>query len=479
MSQNNHCKLIEDGNLLLTLNCVLFQHRPEALLVSTGQGTILTANPAACTMFGLTKQEIIKAGRQGLIDPADPRIELALNQLEKSSSSTIELTLLRSDGSKFPAILSSTKFEDKIGRSLTILSIFDMTNHYKVQENYGLAIEQLKAIFENTTDAIAIFDLEGTLIQANKGFEEIFGWPLAEVLNRRLPVTPPDTMHHAEYMVKMVSAGESLKDFETTKIRKDGTRVDVSISMSPMRNSYGKIHALVAIVRDITDRKKIQAMAERAEKLHLVGQMAAGIAHEVRNPMTTVRGYLQMLQRRPENKNLAGQLRLMIEEIDRANSIITEFLGLAKDKRVHLERKNINQIITNVFPLIEANALEKDRIIKIELGHTSSLLIDQHEITQLLLNLLQNAIEATDKGDTITIITREEQDQVALTIENTGPVIPPEIMNLLGTPFFTTKDTGTGLGLAMCYSIAERHNALLSVESQENRTRFTVRFTIA
>lgn len=477
MSQNN-CKLIEDGNLLLTLNCVLFQHRPEALLVSTGHGTILTANPAACTMFGLTKQEIIKAGRQGLIDPADPRIELALNQLEKSKSSTIELTLLRSDGSKFPAILSSTKFEDKAGRTLTILSIFDMTNHYKVQENYGLAIEQLRAIFENTTDAIAIFDLEGTLIQANKGFEEIFGWPLAEVLNRRLPVTPPDTMHHAEYMVKMVSAGESLKDFETTKIRKDGTRVDVSISMSPMKNSYGKIHALVAIVRDITDRKKIQAMAERAEKLHLVGQMAAGIAHEVRNPMTTVRGYLQMLQRRPENKYLAGQLSLMIEEIDRANSIITEFLSLAKDKRVHLERKNINQIITNILPLIEANALEKDRIIKIELGHTSSLLIDQHEITQLLLNLLQNAIEATDKGDTITIITREEQDQVALTIENTGPVIPPEIMNLLGTPFFTTKDTGTGLGLAMCYSIAERHKALLSVESQENRTRFTVRFTL-
>lgn len=478
MSQNNHCKIIEDGNLLLTLNCVLFQHRPEALLVSAGHGTILTANPAACAMFGLTKQEIIKAGRRGLIDPADPRIELALNHLERSNSATIELTLLRSDGSKFPAILSSTKFEDKAGYTLTILAILDMTSHYKVQENYGLAIEQLRAIFENATDAIAIFDLEGTLIQANKGFEEIFGWPLTEVLNRRLPVTPPDTMHHAEYMVKKVAAGESLKDFETTKIRKDGTRVEVSISMSPMTNCYGKIHALVAIVRDITDRKKIQAMAERAEKLHLVGQMAAGIAHEVRNPMTTVRGYLQMLQRRPENNYLSGQLNLMIEEIDRANSIITEFLSLAKDKRVHLERKNLNQIIENVFPLIEANALEKDRIIKIELGHTSSLLIDQHEITQLLLNLLQNAIEATDKGDTITIITREEQRQVALTIENTGPVIPPEILHSLGTPFFTTKDTGTGLGLAMCYSIAERHHANLSIESQENRTRFTVRFTI-
>lgn len=479
MSQNNHCKLIEDGNLLLTLNCMLFQHRPEALLVSTGHGTILTANPAACTMFGLTKQEIINAGRQGLIDPAAPRIEQSLKQLEKNNSTTVELTLLRSDGSKFPAILSSTKFEDQAGRVLTISSIFDMTGHYKVQENYGLAIEQLRAIFENTTDAIAIFDLEGVLVQANKGFEEIFGWPLAEVLDRRLPVTPPDTMNHAEYMVKMVSAGESIKDFETTKIRKDGTRVDVSISMSPLRNSCGNIHALVAIVRDITDRKKIQAIAERAEKLHLVGQMAAGIAHEVRNPMTTVRGYLQMLQRRPENEYIASQLHLMIEEIDRANSIISEFLSLAKDKRVHLERKNINQVIETIFPLIEANALEKDRLIKIELGHTSCLLIDQHEITQLLLNLLQNAIEATDKGDTIKIITWEDQEQVSLAIENTGPIIPPEILNSLGTPFFTTKDTGTGLGLAVCYSIAERHNAILSIESQENRTRFTVKFTVA
>ncbi|WP_312561141.1 PAS domain S-box protein [Anaerospora sp.] len=478
MFQNNHCNLIETGNVLLTLNCVLFHHRPEALLMCTGHGIILTANPAACTMFGLTKQELIKAGRQGLIDPADPRAGRSLQQLEKNNCTTIELTLMRSDGSKFPAILSSAKFEDRTGRIITILSILDMTNHYKVQENYGLAIEQLRAIFENATDAIAIFDLDGILVQANKGFEEIFGWPLAEVLDQRLPVTPPDTMNHAEYMVKMVSAGESIKDFETTKICKDGTRVDVSISMSPLRNSYGKIHALVAIVRDITDRKKMQAIAERAEKLHLVGQMAAGIAHEVRNPMTTVRGYLQMLQRRPENEYIASQLHLMIEEIDRANSIITEFLSLAKDKRVHLETKNINQLIETIYPLIEANALEKDRVIKIELGHTSSLLIDQHEITQLLLNLLQNAIEATDKGDTIKILTWEEQDQVYLAIENTGPIIPPEIINSLGTPFFTTKDSGTGLGLAVCYSIAERHHANLSVESQENRTRFTVKFTV-
>ena len=345
-------------------------------------------------------------------------------------------------------------------------------------QNYGLAIEQLKAIFENTTDAIAMFDLEGNLIQANKGYEEIFGWPLSEVLNRRLPVTPPETMHHSEYLIRTVSAGNSVKDFETVKMRKDGTTVDVTISMSPIRNSAGNIHALVAIARDITDRKKMQLVAERAEKLHLIGQMAAGIAHEVRNPMTTVRGYLQLHQRRLENEALRSQFNLMIEEIDRANFIISEFLNLAKDKRVHLERKNINDLIANISPLIEANALEKDRNINIELSSTSDLLIDQREVTQLLLNLLQNAIEATDKGDTIKVLTRETQNQVVLSIENTGPLIPPEVINSLGTPFFTTKDSGTGLGLAVCYSIAERHNATLEVESQENLTRFIIKFSI-
>jgi len=189
-------------------------------------------------MFGLTKQELIKAGRQGLIDPADPRAGRSLQQLEKNNCTTVELTLVRSDGSKFPAILSSAQFEDRTGRIITILSILDMTNHYKVQENYGLAIEQLRAIFENATDAIAIFDLDGILVQANKGFEEIFGWPLAEVLDQRLPVTPPDTMNHAEYMVKMVSAGESIKDFETTKICKDGTRGGGGAFLWPLWKYY-------------------------------------------------------------------------------------------------------------------------------------------------------------------------------------------------------------------------------------------------
>lgn len=358
------------------------------------------------------------------------------------------------------------------------MSIYDEVNHLKIHEHYGLAIEQLKAIFENTTDAIAMFDLNGILIQANRGFEEIFGWPLPDVLNRRLPVTPPDTMHHAEYLIRTVSEGKSVKEFETIKVRKDGTRIDVSISMSPIKNSCGKIHGLVAIARDISARKDLQLITERAAKLHLVGQMAAGIAHEIRNPMTTIRGYLQMLHKRQENEEFKSQFNLMIEEIDRANFIISEFLNLAKDKSVHLVKGNLNDLIKNIFPLIQADALEKDRFITLDLAYTSDILIDQREINQLLLNLLQNAIEATDKCDTIRIVTKEDQDQVILAIENSGSTIPPEIINLLGTPFFTTKESGTGLGLAVCYSIAERHHATIDVESKEQLTRFIIRFNL-
>lgn len=218
----------------------------------------------------------------------------------------------------------------------------------------------------------------------------------------------------------------------------------------------------------------------RLDRLNIIGEMAASIGHEVRNPMTTVRGFLQFLGRKAEFKNHQSHFTLMIEELDRANSIITEFLSLAKNKSMDFKNINLNDIIADISSMIKADALLNCCNIEIILGDIPNLLLDKQSIRQLLLNMIRNAIEAMPQGGTIRINTNHYDKKVLLTIEDQGIGILPELMDKLGTPFVTTKDTGLGLGLAICYRIAQRHEARIYIESKLGEgSIFTVSFRLS
>ncbi|WP_094607646.1 Adaptive-response sensory-kinase SasA [Sporomusa silvacetica DSM 10669] len=228
--------------------------------------------------------------------------------------------------------------------------------------------------------------------------------------------------------------------------------------------------------RNITEKKKLENEIGRLDRLNIVGEMAASIGHEIRNPLTTVRGYLQMFGMKDKYAEHKEQFSTMIEELDRANLIITEFLSLAKNKAVNFQHANLNEIIHTLLPLLQADALHRGNEIKIELGNIPELDLDKKEIRQLLMNLVRNAEEAMLSKGTIVIKTGLDEGQVSLSVQDSGRGIPKDILDKLGTPFFTTKDTGTGLGLPVCYRIAERHNAKIKVKTGVNGTTFFVKF---
>jgi two-component system, sporulation sensor kinase E len=230
------------------------------------------------------------------------------------------------------------------------------------------------------------------------------------------------------------------------------------------------------IVRDITELQQLQNKITRLDQLKLVGEMAASIAHEIRNPMTTVRGFLQLLNGKRECAGFTEYFTLMIEELDRANTIITEFLSLAKNKAVCLESQNLNSVIHSLAPLIQAEATLSNKILKLELAKIPDLLIDAKEIRQLILNLAYNGLEAMPSGTCLMIKTYQDKNEVILAVRDEGYEIKPDLLDKLGTPFITTKDTGTGLGLAVCYSIANRHNAVITIDTKKSGTTFFVRF---
>ncbi|MDP4160210.1 MAG: ATP-binding protein [Bacillota bacterium] len=245
----------------------------------------------------------------------------------------------------------------------------------------------------------------------------------------------------------------------------------------PFEDSDGTPLCLMQLL-DITKRKIAEEEIARLDQLNLVGELAASIAHEVRNPMTTVRGFLQLLKNKNALQEYSDYFGLMISELDRANSILTEFLSIAKTNNKLYTNVKLNQLIDSLYPLISADATNQDKQIVLETEEVAELTMNEREMRQLILNLTRNGLEAMNSKGTLTIKTYQNHETIVLAVQDQGTGIGQEMMERLGTPFQTTKEGGTGLGLATCYNIADRHNAKIDVESSASGTTFFVRFGI-
>ncbi|HBV87447.1 MAG TPA: PAS domain-containing sensor histidine kinase [Desulfosporosinus sp.] len=242
-------------------------------------------------------------------------------------------------------------------------------------------------------------------------------------------------------------------------------------------HAYPYREGLTVFFRDITESKRQQQELGRLERLNLIGQLAAGISHEIRNPLTTVKGFLQFFGAKPSYENDREFMDLMISEIDRANTIITDFLSLAKANSDNIKAQNINEVINKVLPMLQADAFNNNKEVIVDLNTLPDIMINENEIKQLILNLVRNGLDATSEQGCVLISTFLKEDRVVLAIKDQGKGIPQEIQEKMGTPFFTTKDNGTGLGLAISMGIAQRHGAVFEFKSGSQGTVFQTIFS--
>jgi PAS domain S-box-containing protein len=338
---------------------------------------------------------------------------------------------------------------------------------------------EYKTLVENAQDMIIRSDREHRFVYVNpavKLYTELK--PHAVIGKKHWEVGLPENISLLleEIWAKVLKTGkEQWKDFEVTLVK--GEKRHFQVHAVPECNHEGTVETVLSIVRNITEQKQMERQMARLDRLNLVGEMAASIAHEVRNPITAVRGFLQWMgQKKEMEQQYQEYFAVMIEEIDRANSIITEYLSMAKNKAVHLQMHNLNDIIQMIAPLMQADALVSNKNVRIELGEIPDMLLDETEIRQLLLNLVRNGLESMQQGGCVTIKTYGEGSLVTLEVRDQGSGISPEIVERLGIPFTTTKSEGTGLGLAVCYSIANRHNATINFKTGLRGTTAYVHF---
>ncbi|MGC7871913.1 PAS domain S-box protein [Desulfosporosinus sp. SYSU MS00001] len=351
----------------------------------------------------------------------------------------------------------------------------------KERQAFQERILRLASIVESTDEGIIGLSLEGIVMDWNRGAERIYGYTKAEIIGKPVEcLIPQDRMQELEDILGNVSHGVSVTDSETQRLRKDGQLIYVYLTVSPIKNQRGEIIGMSTIVRDITTQKILEKEMTRMEHMNLIGEMAASIGHEVRNPMTTVRGFLQLLEANPTSDHYRNYIPLMISELDRANSIITEFLSISRTKATEFARGNLNDILECIMPLLEVDSIREDKRVVLEKGQVPDLLLNDKEIRQLVLNLSRNGLEAMKEGGRLFISTymKDNEKAVILSVRDEGTGISPEIIDRLGTPFLTTKEKGTGLGLAVCYGIAARHDASIDVETNSQGTTFLVKFKL-
>ncbi|MHB8918683.1 MAG: PAS domain S-box protein [Desulfocucumaceae bacterium] len=574
----------------------------DAIISMDSRGNIEFWNRAAEAIFGYRADEAAGMPVSFLVPRryrkmyAKAFTAMVSGEYRGIAGKTWEITGVNKDGRELPLEISVSEYKSE-GKVFFTSIIRDITSRKMSEE----AHIRLASIVESSEDAIISKSLDGVILSWNKGAEKIYGYSAAEAVGRQISILiPPGHGKKAERILDKMKRGEHIEYYESFRLRKDGSQVQVSIMVSPLKDARGRITGVSLIARDITERKrseealrlsenrfhmifnmspvmmsiislkdmrfvdvneytlvntgytreevvgkdasiifypvddsfirvrkkldakqpvrnenirfktKSEKMREglvsieiinlygescmlvvapditnqvlmekemvRLERLNLVGQMAAGIGHEIRNPMTAVRGFLQLL----EGKNLVSQynqyFKVMIDELDRANTIITEFLSLAKNKPVNMLENNINHVLEVLHPLILASAIESGVDFSMDLGDVPQLPLNENEIRQLILNMCRNGIESMPAGGKLVLRTYLDQNDLVLSVRDQGTGIEPGVLDNIGLPFLTTKDHGTGLGLAVCYGIAARHNARIDIETGSSGTTFNVRF---
>lgn len=445
----------------------ILQNVPQAFLVSDLSGKVLLTNIAFSKMIYLPMEEInenticfeqlalTETGLNKILDFGIPikdyRDNLVVN---KHKRVPIKVDI-------YP-IFGNNKL--RVG---SVCIVEDITSNIK----YNDLLQKSELILNKINTGVICLDKNLKITLFSKYAEKSFGVTQREMIGKPfIPFSEKFTVDGATFFKALVEHTE-LKDYEQCLVI-DGQTKYFICDTHLFKNDVNDCIEIILFFKDITRFKEIELQLAKSEKLSVIGELAAGTAHEIRNPLTTVRGFVQIIQSKAKEMDIDifdSYIQIVLSEIDRVDEITTSFLNLAKPKRINREALNINQIIQEVMLLVENEALRKEIDANALLGESLPPIEgDKHQLMQVFLNIVNNALQATPRGGKVTIKTMAACDRtkVIIDIADDGEGILPENQLKIFDPFFSTKDEGTGLGLAISNRIINDHDGEIKVFSR-------------
>ncbi len=327
-----------------------------------------------------------------------------------------------------------------------------------------LPAPMLQWIDQNGFDIVFVCDYEGIIHYTSSSITRLLGYLPEEVVGTS-SLAYLDSCDVPVLRNRFESTTEWPQRFHLTILDNRGKHIWMEASISLTENQG--VPYYVGVAKDVSDKKEIEEMMFRSEKMSVAGQLAAGIAHEIRNPLTSLKGFLQLIQAGISRKEEYYQI--MVEEIEKIETITSELLFISKPVAENKEPETIHEMLQDVITLLYSQARLQNVQISFEKGENSKLLCDRSQIKQLFINLIKNALEEMPNGGKIDIRQRQEGNDCIVDVVDEGPGIPDEVLAKLKEPFFTTKKEGTGLGLMICTQILDKHNGALDILRNETK----------
>jgi len=369
-----------------------------------------------------------------------------------------------------------------IQRTLEKLPKLDIQSIRVLITQMASETELLEMVLHSMTDGVLVTDQNNLLMLFNKQAERLLPFRGQDLLERTLWEIIDDA-EIAQFFREKLTGNENVRD-KTFVLGSRVTRT-LAISIMPLVKE-GKAQGSLVHIEDVTEKKSSEARLRRAESLASLTTLAAGVAHEIKNPLGSIAIHLQLAQKEMKEKEtirtdtISGYLGVIAEEVDRLNRIVVDFLFAVRPMNIQLEETDINMVIRELTEFLKFELKEAGVTFELLLAEKlPKLLLDEKYFKQALLNLIQNSISAMPGGGKLTLETVRRGQDALCKVTDSGTGIPEEIMDKIFEPYFTTKDFGSGLGLTLVYKIIKEHMGEISVVSREGKgTTFTITLEI-
>jgi two-component system nitrogen regulation sensor histidine kinase GlnL len=357
-------------------------------------------------------------------------------------------------------------------------------------------------VLAGIVDGVVMVSAEGRIIIWNRATEELTGIPAAEALGKEVETVFSDNTAIVGQIEKTLASGRSYSDYEAELTVKHGPLLPAGLVTSVLTDEGGRLTGVILTIRDQTSVRDLKERMRRSDRLADLGKIAAGIAHEIKNPLVGIRGAAQLM--RSELRSVEGPCKdgsrslieysdVIVKEADRLNNVLEGILDFTRVRQHEGKGHNIHGILDRVLILNEESARQRGIVLFRQYDPSLPDVIgDQDQLLQVFLNIIKNAVEAMQSGGRLTVTTRmsdlftsvqadgRKHRLMVVKVSDTGSGIKPEHLGEIFTPFFTTKDKGVGLGLALSYQIVQEHLGTIRVESKAGEgTTFSVYLPLA
>lgn len=450
----------------------------DAMISKRLDGTILTWNAAAENIFGFTAEEAINQKITIIIPPEyyDEEKEI-INKIKRGEHITrYEAIRQKKNGERIIIDLSVSPIRDAENNIVGASKIArDITETKKTHETQAM----LAAIVNSSDDAIISKDLNGIITSWNLSAAKMFGYTSEEAIGKHISlIIPKDRLHEEAEIIRNIKEGNKIDHIETIRVRKDGTEINISLTVSPIKNRYGKVVGASKIARDITERARIelqkQLYTKRLQELNTSkDEFMAMASHELKTPLTVIKASLEVLENRMKADSNLSLLHTSVRQTNKLSKLIEDLLDVSKIQagKMVLNKSHfnldelINDVITHLLPLSHQHNLVYNRSEK-----PVALFADRNRIEQVLVNILSNAIKYSPGGGDIVINTVQEEDVVTVSISDNGIGIPQEDLKDIFLRFHRVGGlpntfSGSGIGLYVASEIIEKHGGKIWAES--------------